>query len=103
MRARMPACAAEAASARRRPAVPGRNSAFQGATLAEQQRFAIVDDLAVDAHPADLAGELPVLDLGAAVHDDVEARGACHLGGFFADDAELHPDCLEREPVLLGD
>src|SRR4051812_49167254 len=58
-----------------RPQMRSMSGAAQGAALAEQQGLAVVDHLAVDAHPADLAREAAVLDLRAAVHDDGEARG----------------------------
>ena len=57
----------------------------------------------VDAGPGDLAGEAAVLDLGAAVHDDLEAGGLGLGGGFVVAHAELHPQHLEAEAVLVRD
>src|SRR3569832_420844 len=78
------------------------SGALERTAFAEQQRLAVVDHLAVDAHPADLAREAAVLDLGAAIHDDGEAGLACQRLCLFADDAELHPDHLDAQAVLFG-
>src|SRR5437667_9303668 len=42
---------------------------------AAQKRAPRGDAARIDAGPADLAREAAVLDLGAAVHDDLQARG----------------------------
>src|SRR5437868_1935804 len=41
----------------RRPQIFSISHALERAALAEQQRLAVVDQLSVDPHPADLAGE----------------------------------------------
>jgi len=63
-------------------------------------RFASLsrDDAGVDAEPADFAEEAAVLDLGAAVLDDVEAGGFGLGGGFVVADAELQPEDLGTDP-----
>src|SRR3954470_5324342 len=71
----------------------------QASALAEQQRFAVVDHLAIDAHPADLAGEAAMLDLGAAVHHHGEAAIRADLLGFLTDHAQLHPQHLDAQTV----
>jgi hypothetical protein len=40
----------------------------------------------------------PVLDLGAAVHDHLQARGLRLRRGLLVAHAELHPDDLDAEP-----
>src|SRR5262245_47395758 len=57
---------------------------------------------AASAHsrPADLTGEAAVLDLRAAVHDDLQAGGLRLGGGHVIAHAKLHPHNLDAKFVL---
>src|SRR6478736_6928164 len=67
---------------------------LHGAALAEQERFAVVDDAPVDANPTDLAGEPSILDLGAAVHHHLQSGVLGHLRRLVVADPKLHPHHL---------
>ena len=42
-----------------------------------------------------------MFDLGATIHDHGESGRARKFGGFFAHDAELHPDDLDSKSFFL--
>src|SRR6185436_2871896 len=68
---------------------------LEAAAAPEQERLAIVDHPAIDAHPADLAREAAMLDLGAAVHHHGQAGLLADLLGLRTDHAQLHPQHLD--------
>ena len=67
-----------------------------------RRRGAVADDAAIDAAPRQFAAEPPELDLRAAVHDHLDARGLRRLRRLVVADAELHPDDLgaDRDRVV---
>src|SRR5829696_3773440 len=74
--------------------------------LPGERRLLRRDDARVDALPGDLAREAAVLDLRAAVHDDLDALRLGPRGGLVVADRELHPDHLGRRlegERLVGD
>src|SRR5580698_3766506 len=77
------------------------SDAPQRTALAEQQRLAIVDDAAIDAHPADLSREPAIFNFGAAIHDHSKTGFTRLRGGVLIDHAQLHPDRLESEPAFF--
>src|SRR6188474_819233 len=70
------------------------DSMLHGAALAKQERLAAVDHAAVDADPADLAGEAPILDLRAAVHHHLQPAILGDPRRLVVAHAELHPHHL---------
>src|SRR6185312_17064922 len=70
---------------------------------AEGGGFAVVDGAPVHAVPADLAGEPAIFDLGTAIHDDREPGGLGARRGVFVDHAELHPQHLHAQAILVGE
>src|SRR5215468_2914349 len=70
---------------------------------ATQQRAPRGYTAAAHSCPTDLAGQAAVLDLRAAVHDDLQAGGLRLGGGRVIAHAELHPDNLDAKFVLQAD
>src|SRR5438270_7378278 len=67
---------------------------------AEGGGLAVVDGAPVDPVPADLTREPAIFDFRAAIHDDGEPGGLSAFCRVFIDDAQLHPQDPDAQPVL---